>query len=392
MGTTRSAAEQGAARLRRPPQVTLGLDSDACVLYVNKDLAGKDFAALPDEPCVALHELVHPECGGDCHFQELFRKAWASLKSNRASVEWEVDDAVRGWHLRLNLSRPPTGNGVAVDRRRLLALLTITDITETRREYESVISSNEELQRRISELEKQHLAAGNELPANDEDARLAGNLGAKIIEAQEHERRRIAADLHDGVAQTLSVVKFGIESRLADLQRKVPDLDLDEFEHVLDRIREALDDLRRVSRNLSPAPLSDFGLCAAVNMLCDEFSSEIPDIQVDCTSCVDEYFLPDVVKISIYRVIQEALNNIGKHANAGTVDVSLTAGDHGMTLKVTDDGDGFDAEQAGRGMGLRSMRERVEVSGGDFGVRTSPQAGTEISATWTAAALELLGN
>ena len=386
--TIDQATDTVESRLRRPPQVALGLDSEAQVLFINKDLAGTVFAALREEAGVALHTLVHPDCDGDCRFNALFRKAWSSLKAKRASVEWELVDPVRDSSLRLNLSRQPASKEVAVDRRQLLALLTITDITETRREYESVISSNEELQRRIAELEDQH--AANEPSAKNGGAETPAELGTRIIEAREYERRRIAADLHDGVAQTLSVVKFGVESRIADLSRKVPDLDLAEFEQILDRIREALDDLRRVSRNLSPAPLADFGLCTGIKLLCDEFSSDMPDIEAVCETCIDEGRLPEVIQISIYRVVQEALNYIGKHALASRVTVSLTVADDGVTLTIADDGAGFDAGEIQRGMGLASMRERVEVSGGTFELHSIPQQGTEISASWSDETLRLL--
>lgn len=383
-----SATDRSASRLRRPPQVALGLDGEAQVLFANKDLAGTVFSTLPEEPGIALHTLVHPECDGDCRFNTLFRKAWSSLKANRASAEWEVDDRVRDSYLRLNLSRQPKTGGVDVERRRLFALLTITDITETRREYESVITSNAELQQRIAELEDRH--AANEPSIDNGGAESPVRLGARIIEAREYERRRIAADLHDGVAQTLSVVKFGVESRIADLSRKVPDLDLAEFEHIVDRIREALDDLRRISRNLSPAPLADFGLCTAIKMLCDEFSSDVPDIEAVCDTCIDEGGLPEVIRISIYRVVQEALNNISKHALASRVSVLLAVADDGVALTIADNGTGFDAEEIERGMGLVSMRERVEVSGGSFELHSIPQQGTEISATWSNETLRLL--
>jgi signal transduction histidine kinase len=223
-------------------------------------------------------------------------------------------------------------------------------------------------------------------------------LSSKILAAQEQERRRIASDLHDGVAQTLGVVKYSVESRIAQLERDNPGLDLRQFESVIDQIREAVDDIRKISRNLSPSVLDEFGICVAIDMLCRDFESEVPAINIDCRACVDEIGLPEIVKVAIYRVVQEALNNIQKYASARQVEVAVAAGDDELSLLIRDDGEGFDAAEVllgsdqQRGMGLVSMKERVEVTGGTFQLESSPGQGTAIAATWPRLAFTLLGD
>jgi len=395
-----------ASKLRRPPQITLALDSEKRVLYVNRDLAGTGFAGLADNADASLHDLIHSECDGKCRFDRLLKKAWTSLRNGRGSIEWEVDDAILGCRLRLNLSRPPTPGDIKVERRRRFALLILTDITEIRREFEMILAGNKDLLKRVDELEgvvtnfdDQGLAA-DVIPGDDSsaDERLLRQLNCKIIAAQEHERRRIAADLHDGVAQTLGVVKYGVEARLAKLQREYQDLDLSDFDPVIEQIRDAVDDVRNISRNLSPSILDEFGICVAIDMLCNEFSSDTLSLGVDCSICIDEVRLPDIVKMSIYRVVQEALNNIRKHAAAGRVEVRLVSGDECLSLTIRDDGVGFDAAEKIResihsvGLGLGSMRERIEATGGNFILQSRPGEGTVVMASWPNAALDLLSD
>ena len=389
------------SKIKRPPQITIGLDRETNLLCVNRDLAGTGFDRVTAEASGPLHALLHPDCSGECRFNRLFRKAWSSLMRGRGSVEWEIDDAVQDKRLRINLSRPPITNATALERRRWAAWAIITDITEIRREYELLLVGNKELLRRVDELEG--VVADNN--GKDETAnasvtseRALHELSSKILAAQEQERRRIASDLHDGVAQTLGVVKYSVESRIAQLERDNPGLDLRQFESVIDQIREAVDDIRKISRNLSPSVLDEFGICVAIDMLCRDFESEVPAINIDCRACVDEIGLPEIVKVAIYRVVQEALNNIQKYASARQVEVAVAAGDDELSLLIRDDGEGFDAAEVllgsdqQRGMGLVSMKERVEVTGGTFQLESSPGQGTAIAATWPRLAFTLLGD
>lgn len=387
---TNSAVRQGSSGLRRPPQITLALDHEKRILYVNRDLAGTGFANLSNAPGTHLHKLIHPDCDNECRFSILLNKAWESLRANRESVEWELDDTIWQRHLRLHLSRPPTPGNVAVERRRRFALLTLTDITEIRREYDSVLSSNRELQRKLEELENRALPATNDAPQRAQ----SGPLNARILAAQERERHRIAADLHDGVAQTMGVVKFSVESRIADLKRRYPDLELSDFEPVVDQIREAIDDLRKVSHSLSPAMLHEFGICTAIDMLCNKFAAEVPHVEIICAACINEIHIPEAIKVAVYRVVQEALNNIGKHAGPQNIRVALLAEDSGLSLEITDDGVGFELDSvpstAHKGIGLESMRERVELTGGQFGIRSVVGEGTTIRSVWPESAFDLL--
>ncbi len=154
--------------------------------------------------------------------------------------------------------------------------------------------------------------------------------------------------------------------------------------------------MRKVTKDLSPSIVSEFGICTAIDMLCKEFNDQISQIDVECLACVQETYLPEIVHVAIYRVVQEALNNARKHAGAARVGVRLASRDGTVTLDITDDGQGFDPNlegqktAVGKGLGLDSMRERVEVTGGRYELRSQPGQGTTISASWPESTLKLL--
>ena len=315
----------------------------------------------------------------------MWTQAWASL-GTRESVEWEVNDAQLKRLLRLNLLKPPTTVPDEREGRKQHALLIITDITKYRREHESLIEREQALTSLL-------LAQGVTLDApagiaSDDTLKQDRSFRRQLILAQENERKRIAADLHDGIAQTISVAKYNIEASVAQLAGENPGLDVSMFDGAIERLKAAVDEIRRVSNNLAPSTLEDFGVAMALEWLCREFNSQHPQTGADCTICIDECDTPDLVKIAIYRLVQEALNNVSKHASATRVDISLTATLDGVSLTVADNGIGFDElklriEPARRfGLGLRGMRERVEATGGAFDIQSSPGKGVVIHAEW----------
>ncbi len=386
------------------PKIVLLLDDQAHVLNVNRGMAGKAFESVSEVGQKSVHSQLHPKCDGKCVFKSKWTKAWASM-GNSESIEWEVDDPETGRVLRLNLSRPPTLKNDERDRRRQNLLLTITDITKFRREYESLV----ERQQALIELLMSQGIAGPDLEdsgfdkAGDTGNRLMAvhakehhSFGHKLILAQEEERKRIATELHDGITQTIGVLKYQIEGAASRLAEENPDLDLSVFDDVVEEFRSLVDEIRRVSSNFVPSVLEDFGVGVAVEWLCREFTNHHPDVHVHCKTSCDEAETPDLVKITIYRVVQEALNNVNKHASATRVDVSLEATDDVLNLTIVDNGTGLDLQEAQcwsagqAGLGLRSMRERVEATGGTFVIESPPGKGVVLRAEWAEADLALI--
>ncbi|HAF95968.1 MAG: hypothetical protein A2021_02805 [Elusimicrobia bacterium GWF2_52_66] len=206
-------------------------------------------------------------------------------------------------------------------------------------------------------------------------------LNARVISAQEMERKRLARELHDGVGQILSGVKFRLESLPGEIA-----LDgraaakILKVGGVLDR---AISEIRRVSQNLIPSELVDLGLEPALRMLCREFKERAGVRVMLRTERVPESILPDPA-LAIFRIAQEALNNIGKHSKATRVTVDLSCKRREIFLSVSDNGVGF-AHGANRpltrgGIGLGNMRARAESVGGFFALHSTPGAGTRLGA------------
>ena len=388
---------------RRAPQVVVLLDENARVLSVNKGLAGTGFLGITEDEQIEVHAQLHPGCDGACRFRDLWKKAWNGLAMSD-SVEWEINDQILGRTLRLNLTRPPTAKDVDIERRRRYAMLCITDITRHRREYESLVKREHAL----LDLLREH-GVRPDGTADDKDAGTTDelhrppadleernrSLGRQEILAQELERKRIAGELHDSIAQSVGVIKYQIEAYVEESSCSHPDLDLSMLEGVIDQATALMDEIRRISNNLAPSMLDDFGLCVALQGICAEYRSDGGNLRPVCEARVEESDLPDIVKFTIYRVVQEALNNISKHSYADNARVCVSMTDGRLTLEISDDGVGFETANASHsesdgGWGLNNMRERVLATNGEFAIESAPGEGVTIRATWTRANLDEL--
>ncbi|MFC0863077.1 histidine kinase [Sphaerimonospora cavernae] len=193
---------------------------------------------------------------------------------------------------------------------------------------------------------------------------------AHALAAQEGERRRIARELHDEIGQSLTVALLSLK-RVVD---RAPDDLCEELCAAQETVRSSLDEVRQVARRLRPGVLEDLGLQSALNALSSEFSQVN---QVPITRAVDPG-LPDLsedVELVIYRIAQESLTNVARHARAGHVELSLTAGDGDLTLRVTDDGRGGARQE---GAGIRGMRERAHLIGARLTITSPPGGGTDV--------------
>jgi two-component system NarL family sensor kinase len=205
------------------------------------------------------------------------------------------------------------------------------------------------------------------------------SLPNEILIAQETERRRIAAELHDGVNQLLASIKF----RLAHLDGKVNGEAAELVKQGCEILERAVNEVRRISKNLRPSELDDFGLIPAVEELLQEFRKR-SKVLIEFKRGQLTRRLPPQVELTIYRILQEALANIEQHAQARHALISLNVDARFVTLNVVDDGIGFtenDAAAAGkrdRGLGIINMRERAESLDGIFEIKSTVGKGTEI--------------
>jgi signal transduction histidine kinase len=230
---------------------------------------------------------------------------------------------------------------------------------------------------------------------SEDDLRLAESLAARAaiavdlseqvsrdavrraVEAQELERARLARELHDETGQALTSILLGLKplEQIADSA---------EAREAVAAVRElvvsTLQDVRRLAVELRPSALDDFGLLPAVERLVDTFR-EKSGLRVELEAQLGDERLPSEAETTLYRVIQEALANIVKHASASRVSILLRRKDGGAMAMVEDDGSGFDpGSTRDDALGLAGMRERVALAGGRLQVESTSGAGTTLVA------------
>ncbi|MFT7491676.1 MAG: two-component system NarL family sensor kinase [Pseudohongiellaceae bacterium] len=198
-------------------------------------------------------------------------------------------------------------------------------------------------------------------------------LTKRILSAQDEERRRVSRELHDGISQLIASAKFSLETAAIKIKNnKDPDEDIDVAQK---RIGQTLQDLRRISRDLHPAILDDHGLATALQSLAKSFS-ERTGIKIVFNDVLVRNLLPLDAKTSLYRLAQEALTNIERHANATLVEISLSVDSSWIVLVIQDNGRGFNVDffsrgRSAEGIGLRNMQERIAYHKGMFDLNSN---------------------
>jgi signal transduction histidine kinase len=213
-------------------------------------------------------------------------------------------------------------------------------------------------------------------------------LSARLMSAQEVERKRVARELHDSIGQSLSAVKFMVERALDEQgdagidspQRKT-------LRAVVPVLQASVEEVRRISMALRPTTLDDLGLIATISWFSREFQSTYPHMEVDRLIEVEEFEVPNELKTNIFRIMQEAMNNAAKYSQASKITVALRQVMGDLQLLVGDNGVGFNLGEVrrsttGGGFGLASMRERAELFGGSLILTSSPDEGTMVNARW----------
>nr|WP_314545705.1 cache domain-containing protein [uncultured Massilia sp.] len=216
------------------------------------------------------------------------------------------------------------------------------------------------------------------------DAKLKA-LAQRVVDSQEQERARLSRDLHDGISQWLVSIKLQIEAGIIRLQGNAEQQGkaLASFERTAEELNDVLGEVRRISHNLRPTLLDDLGLAAALDHLAQEFAQHSgTPVAFSAKGNTDK--LPPVVGTVLFRIAQEALTNIERHAGARHIELSLHAVRGHVALSIVDDGAGFDPEgvetHPQRGIGLRNMLERLDAIGGTLDIASSA-AGTSVRAT-----------
>jgi two-component system sensor histidine kinase UhpB len=250
------------------------------------------------------------------------------------------------------------------------------------------------LERLIATIEAIDPAAPGELtlPSDPQEAEEVGRLaasfrrmlvriederrrsGSLVLRAQEEERRRLARDLHDEVNQALTAILLRLE---ALSQAAPPELG-EELGELKRLVNQAMNELLQLARQLRPTALDDHGLVPAMASQVRRFAAQT-GIKTDLKSTGESSHLAPDEEIAVYRIAQEALANIARHADATAVEVDLRSRADGVELTVRDDGRGFETGRPTRGLGLGGMAERARLVGGELTIESRPGVGTELS-------------
>jgi signal transduction histidine kinase len=215
------------------------------------------------------------------------------------------------------------------------------------------------------------------------------NLTSQLLLAEENERKRIVRELHDGIGQSLSAIAFNVRTILEKVGDKVK-TGFESLEAIMPIIHQSIEEVHRIGMNLRPALLDDLGLLPTIGWFVREYQNTYPSIRVEKQTEIEENQVPDPLKAVIYRILQEAMTNIAKHSKANHVSISLMRKvDSRIELVIQDNGVGFDMESIKEGLGLGSMRERAELTGGSFDIESFKKKGTVIRGSWPIEQLSL---
>jgi two-component system NarL family sensor kinase len=214
-----------------------------------------------------------------------------------------------------------------------------------------------------------------------------------ILQAQEDARSRIARDLHDGINQMLASIRYRLHSlttRASDTEstQSPSTVNRESVEHLLHDLEQTMDEVKRISHNLHPKLFDDLGFVPAVRELCDEFSDRT-HVNVRCGLSNMPSDLPKEIGLALFRISQEALQNVEQHAHAKNVTIDACRDADSYLLTICDDGKGCNGNHSNamkqhRSIGLKTMKERAALIGGSLDIRSIPDHGTTISVRFPA--------
>ena len=321
------------------------------------------FRQLTQMPAKEMEERSLPEVVTTLWGIDGFREKLESLLNgqNGATLEFE----------HVSTKAPKTllikARVLSTDGSRVM-LLMMDDIT-LRREAELLVARQKEA------LEGEVATAAHQLRRTQDELR---GLTAHLFTVQEEERQRVSRELHDDVSQRLSALDLALEEVAKQKNTR-------QFQEALEDARQRLQalnsDVRLMSHRLHPAILNELGLSAALKSMVKEFGEREGMLATYSTQVLPDHWPPEAAS-AIYRIAQEALRNVAKHAGKTHVKVTLSGHDDTLQLKIMDFGVGFDQEaerQPGQGLGMISMQERARLAGGAFSVQSALGQGTTVT-------------
>lgn len=387
------------------PQLVIAMDDEAKIIRVNRTIEAWGIGKVTNvDGLYILDFLKLLDDNNDDSWISDWGYLWQELK-NRDTIIRKVEKKQLGKVYLYTLKKI---YDYKPNKDQFYAVLVIDDIT-TRQEIEKSLKNHAlELEKKVNdrtlllnqtneqlERELQIQKQAKEELKDSQQCRI--NLLRDLFSTQETERKRIARELHDSLGQSLSATKFKVEELLINKQNFSDEIEYNLFANVVDTIRDAIDEVRHIAMDLRPAMLDDLGILATLQWFVREFENTFKNITVESLVNIDESDIPEDRKVVIFRIVQEAMNNITKHANARNIVLNLFKSDSSITLFISDDGRGFNMDTLIHkkinqldesdilprcSFGLSSMRERAESTNGTFVIESSHGGGTTIIVSW----------
>ena len=385
------------------PQLVCLLNQAGEVVRANLVVESWSIGPVREALGLDLHELLHRNCSdSSCALRGALQQAWLELPGASVS-EFELADPLLGRAVKFDLRLMPDAVSEA-DASNSYAVCIASDVTLLRQAQEGQRLVNQELELRVQGRTQELSNAIRGLRAEVTRRELAENslrksrnelslLSEQLMKAQESERKRIAQDLHDAVGQSLSAIKYSLERALQMLATPQLGNPLTVLNKTVEHVQNTIDEVRSISENLRPAMLDGLGAVSAIRWLCREWSEVFAGIDVEINLHVTDADIQEPLGTTLFRTVQESLNNVARHSQATRVSVSVCRETDVLRADIADNGVGFDPSGASlrSGHGLRGIRERAAVSGGDFSVTSYPGGGTQLTVFWPIAPAQAPG-
>jgi len=379
------------------PELICLLDRQRRVVRINRSVERWGFSPLQSALGLDVHRVLHPHCTARrCQLNATLRRLCSNLpESGLATLH--LEDPTLGKVLAFEVQRLGLQRAGSQLRPKKCTLLVISDITELTHAQESLRGLNEQLESRVRERTAE-LQQANEVLRTEISLRqsaetaLRGSrnelrqLSVQLMRAQEIERKRIAQELHDSVGQSLSAIKYTLEHAVELVRNPALGDSIRRLSLAVDQVQRLIGEVRSISSNLRPTVLDDLGVASAVRGFCREWAEVYQQVRLTVCVAIEDSDVPEAMRTTVFRAVQEALNNVAKHARATRAWVSVRREQGALVVEVGDDGGGFTlAKQLSgmsEGLGLRGMRERTAHSGGRLQVESAPGKGTMLRIDW----------
>lgn len=347
-------------------------DSNLRYILINDWLAGLNGLSVEAHLGRSLQELLPDVAEGvEAQLRQVLETG-EPIHGGEVSAETPAQPGVRRYfqhHFFLVNSDSGSSRSVAC---------VVEEVTVRKRAELALQETRDELEERVKirtkELSEANLHLKKEIVERKQIEDDLRSLSARLISAQEEERSRIAREIHDDFSQRLALLAVSLE-RLHDA---APGAGKKDVASMIELTQGLASDLHRLSHGLHPSILQLLGLVPAVESLCSEISEKY-GIAIDVVHDGVPGTLASEVALCVYRVVQEALRNVVKHAGAETVLVEINGTKDELSLRVSDDGKGFDPSAGRQGLGLLSMRERLRLVNGTISLTRNEPSGVRIT-------------